>query len=114
VLYGVYGGRLDMWDVAARTFQSLTKNNGPYKDVAFSSDGAWLAVGPSFNPPSGTVEGTDYQVEIWEPAGDTWARQKVLVDAKPGFAFSPDGTMLATLSGVDYMVAITNPGPPVL
>jgi WD40 repeat protein len=110
--------RLDVWNTNDGTYQSLTDEGSGYSYINFSPDGSLLAVGPTFeNQPTLMItdDGTEVKasgVEVWE--NKTWKHLRTLSDANPPYVFSPDGKTLATGSGVNAMISLIHPGPPVL
>jgi WD40 repeat protein len=110
-------GRLDLWDLDTAAFRSLTEERGPYRYFVLSPDRSLMALGSVFIDNLTLAVSQDLEikaigVEIWDTK--IWKLQRTLADANPPYAFGPDGKTLATLSGVSFMISITDPGPPVI
>jgi hypothetical protein len=89
------GAAVILWDVASQTRLAVlpTQLNTETGGLAFSPDGAWLAISSATAPdPSGNRQ---FYAALWEMATRTNPQSLLTQDPVTGLAFSPDGAVLA-------------------
>ena len=87
-------GRVDLWEVTRGEWVRTLQAGAGLSDVAFSSDGQWLAGGIARGESASALG----EVVVWEM--DTWAVHQVLADVAPDLVFGRQEAKLATVSGL--------------